>query len=164
MKKLLVLSLVLAVAGLASAGLTLTAAGGKNLTVASDNSAAYVANLAFVLPVDATVIALTPAGNQNLSYLTDAGVFSGGDLGLDAGKMYHLFSFSAASSVQGALQPGIHLNATANEDLLPQGLVAGVHLLSEDLSTVLGTLYIPQIPEPMTMGLLGLGALFLRKR
>jgi hypothetical protein len=39
-----------------------------------------------------------------------------------------------------------------------------IALANEDLTGVYDTLLIHQIPEPMTLGLLGLGAMFLRRR
>jgi hypothetical protein len=161
MKKLLVLSLVLSVASLATAGLSLSAAG-DTATVVSDDDQAYVAFVAYTDGLPGAV-ALTPAGAQNLSYLNDYGVNPGYYFGI-ADPLVQVYGFSVASSTVGAVQSGDHLTATfAGLELgaVDQGL-GSVYLLAEDSVTILGTAYVT--PEPATMGLLGLGALLLRRK
>jgi len=160
MKKLMVLALVLAVAGLANAGLVLTGAG-VVANFASDNGDPYVANLVAEQGVNVLAFGLTPAGLKDLSFVTDYGMVTGADIGAALGNI-RVIQFSAASSTAGALEAGLHFTATTDKELLTQGAGPRVFLMSEDFSQVLGTLY--TIPEPMTMVLLGLGGLFLRKK
>jgi hypothetical protein len=162
MKKLLVLALVLSVASLANAGLSLQGAGNV-VNVVSDDAAPYVANLVYVLPVDGTGDLTGQIVNMpgSLSVVTDFGIVTGADIGWALGDI-HVIQFLVGSSTVGALTSGVHFTGTANTDLLQDGPVVAAYLLSEDFSTVLGTLF--TTPEPMTMVLLGLGGLFLRRK
>ena len=162
MKKLLVLTLLLSVASLATAGISLSTAGNV-ASGDSDDNLAYVAFIAYSDFLDPAAVALTPAGTGDLSYLNDYGVNPGFYFGL-ADPLLQVYGFSVASSTVGAVQPGDHLTAVfAGLELgaVDEGL-GSVYLLAEDSVTVLGTAYVT--PEPATMALLGLGALVLRRK
>jgi len=162
MKKLLVLTLVLGIASLASAALSLAAT--DNVVGAySDDTEPYVAFIAYSESLDPAAVALTPAGDQNLSFLVDYGVNPGSAVGLPDAAL-HIWNFSAASSTVGALQPGEHLTATFADGTMFGDADMGlgtVYLLAEDTSKI-GALYV--VPEPATLALLGLGALVLRRK
>lgn len=158
MKKLMVLSLVLAVCGLANAGLALVA-NDNVANVASDNGSSYAAFIVWKADLPVVGFGLTAAGNKDLSF--DEAV-DAAELGFGGATARY---FSAASST-GALAAGNHyaVEFAPSVQLFDQGNSANeaAWLLDGDSLEVLGTLY--TVPEPMTMGLLSLGALFLRKR
>ncbi len=165
MKKLMVLSLVLAVASLANAGLTLVDLGGGAVGIASDAKGAWDGYFASSSNLVIVESGLTAEGNKNLSFVENLGPQKGSDLALpELGSFNMLWVNVASSNSADPVVEGTHFSA------LFSGVTFGdkdmglgrVDLLSNDLSSVLATLYV--VPEPMTMGLLSLGALFIRRR
>ncbi len=171
MKKLMVLSVVLAAAGLASAALVNISLvpEGNAVGVNSDSSSAWVGMIAWSSDLEVIEYGFTPGGAKNLSSNDDFGNQNRADFGWGDGQARVVQIIAGSSVAEDPLVPGIQWIATFNlapgqyfskEDM---GLGLGrVDLYSEDITTLLDTVYV--VPEPMTMGLLGLGALFLRRR
>jgi hypothetical protein len=168
MKKVLVLMLVLGIASMATAGLTLTVNG----EAAEDSQI-------LLNPSDYVMIGVNHDGGlpRLIGYVTiteGPGSWTGG---------YNVYSPPSLTSAYGYYLGPItgmgdvfllmDADATINE--IGIGLLADFEFhcdgpgevlitLSDNLGQVLDTLIIHQIPEPMTIGLLGLGGLFLRRR
>lgn len=156
MKKVLVLTLVLGLVGIANATVSLVPAAGTinvgdtiTISVVSDSTDAYGGWLE----------------------LTDNGIGSFGDLvilpkaGVDAAKDFTFapwWSFEAKSFNPAApIVAGDHF--TIDFTGTAEG-AASLTLYEFDGATVIQTVGIDVVPEPMTLGLLGLGGLFLRRR
>jgi len=184
MKKLLVLALVLSMATMASAALQITVGGAAvneitvlpsdNLVlgIASDaligfgkgdwNGSALVANVPGAT-LDASMAVSLQPNEPGIAIFQNAAV----DLGFvvptypGSDGPGFTFTFTGADVAAGMLidQIAFHCNGPGTVTLQLWG--------SQDYATfeVLDTVVITQlIPEPMTMGLLGLGGLFLRRR
>jgi hypothetical protein len=163
MKKLLVVSIVFVMASLATADLTITGPSEVKIDGGTDNYAVWVAWTD--APIDAT-ITLTTGWAGDLSYVFPYGANPGSAFGQTALGTVDLTLLNFGST-WGAMVAGDHATITA---YLGDGLYLGytdyglgrIDLLTSDLSTILGTAYV--VPEPVTMALLGLGGLFLRRK
>ena len=143
-------------ASVSSAALTMVAQG-SSLVVSSDSPSAnfWIAadELVPVLGVELTTKAARPGSYSK----TQA-------WGLDAGQNWWEVKVGTLDFVANPILLGdwavISTSAPMWGDVdMGRGKI---EILSEDYSEVLATLYV--VPEPMTMGLLSLGALFLRRR
>ena len=162
MKKLLVLTLVLGLASGASAALTLVGAPaepidiGESISILVNNSedGAYSGWLEI-------------AGQAVADYDGDPVFTAAGDPG-DTSKMTPAdgypgwYEFTVASFPPNpTIAAGDHIEV--NVMGVSEG-TAALNLYATDGVTLLDTAQITVIPEPMTIALLGLGALFLRRR
>ena len=160
MKKLLVLMLVLGVASMASAALTFTAdtvtvATGATVGVGINSDiggAAWVGYVGYV-PGNAVVSGVVATAAAGPDAVVTASPF-----GYAGYYKLEPLDFTPPSDILA----GVQFNATVS------GLTVGtytVYLMSPWSSAgVQDTLTVNVIPEPMTIGLLGLGGLFLRRR
>jgi len=174
MKKLLALVLILGMASMANAALTLSA--DSTQLEPSDYTTVYINSDGVGLPGGAVVYAsieTTETGEWtgSGSYGDPWGNGSGGIL-------YYGLAMDTAPVYDGVNDDIWEVTASqAVVDPLPAGLVASfefhckaegdcqINLLADDLATVLDTItIIQQIPEPMTLSLLGLGGLGLLRR
>ena len=170
MKKLLVLMLVLGITSMATAGLTLTVNGlpAEDSTIVLNPSDVIMIGLYNDGSVDKTIGYLTIDGGPGS--WTGAYVINNPPASGNASTYAYLYPYPSA------LNGFVFLNADADP-----GHINGIGILGEfefhcdDIGDVLisyndsatglmDTLIIHQIPEPMTIGLLGLGGLFLRRR
>jgi hypothetical protein len=169
MKKLLVLSLVLAVCGLANAGLVLGPTGNGAQVSSIEAPADQVVYLFVEQPILATGFGLIMPPAGPFSTVEDYGIANGElDWGVAGVGDARILGITIAGGVVAGTavlnEPGIQFTLVTDRALFAEGSGARAVLYNESLDTVLGTLYSVAVPEPMTMGLLGLGALFLRKR
>jgi len=181
MKKLLVLALVLSVATMANAGLVLTGApasvetgGSATVGVYSDASIAYQDGLYYVVAIETAL--------ANVDYLTGVAVCTDSGMSImhDGGAVSMGFTIPEGFDGVG----GGAFNMDAPTGLAAQqlfsgfavsfGQIAGVANLTIFTSPDGGvwtaaatapiTISGPTVPEPMTLGLLALGGLFLRRK
>lgn len=173
MKKLLVLLLVLGVASSANAALTLVSSAGNSL----DPTGVTFPNT--------TVISIyndTEAPGQGLlTYLTIAAADPGSWAGTDVINVPP--ALGGTNTYYGVVDPGIglvdiwqsNLGVASTEDYGIGNLASfdfmctgegdvTITMLADDLTTVIDSIRIAQVPEPITFALLGLGGLFLRRR
>jgi len=158
---------VVSMASLASAGLALDISGAPGVVgVSVDNVDAadvYVVFSASLTPVQPLALTAGGTGTGGLSFVADYGTAVGvGQVPiLDSDIL--LYVNSATTAKPSDLVNGVRADLGFAETfgLVDMGL-GHVTLLANDYATVLGTVYVT--PEPMTMALLGLGGLFLRRR
>lgn len=158
MKKLLAITLVLGLASAASA-VTVTPAATEvamgdsiSIVVSNDSDAGYIRWLQLADTVNAS--------------LTNVGVTGqAGDLAvLDetyAGDGWWLFTVAGNPGSQ-PVPNADHVLGTYTA--LDESTLVDLVLYAEDGVTAISTVSIQNTPEPMTLGLLGLGGLFLRRR
>lgn len=176
MKKLLILMLVLGIASSANAALTLVSSAGDTLDPAAINTtvigihndtAAPGQGLTTYLAIPSSdpagwtgayTINTPPSLGQGPDHGYD-GVVPGAATGLpfDADLWASDFAVASADPYGIGVLGDYEFQCTGLGDVV-------VYLYAQDLSTVLDTITIHQIPEPATMLLLGLGGLFLRRR
>lgn len=177
MKKLLVLLTVLAMAGTASAAMTIVApasvVGGETFSIGINVAGGESALITDILAVagnaagvDATGVALasdkvTPYF-EDLSADVDFQAFMG-DLGITGTKGIYYYEFvdvavPPATLTDGSLIANIMVTAGANGSDIVIALADGANGVLRSQAVV------QVIPEPMTIALLGLGGLFLRRR
>ncbi len=193
MKKLLVVMLVLGMAGMANAALLISVNGTINpadTTVTLDKNGLLAPSTCVI---DVTGDGLTPQDmscwlileNSSNASMTGGVMLYTGDLaswgqevqppandviawlqsvGYDTESAYFLvFASNAAAPLNGKLFDSIVLTCTGTHDV-KLTLVGIDDSSGEVIKTLYDTQIIHQIPEPMTLGLLGLGGLFLRRR
>jgi hypothetical protein len=176
MKKLLVLALVLSVASMANAALVITPSAttvtvGDTFTMTLGTDTAITAGVGecyWLLVADTSLVSIDYASGAGLSFI-DAGITVATDAASnhsDAGLPDGTEGISGGifltqlSSVNGTIYTNIQATA------LTAG-TATLMILDGGTSEAIGspvTLTIKAIPEPITMTLLGLGGLFLRRR
>lgn len=161
MKKVLVVMLVLGLVSAANAALTLKPGGasvdvGKSMAVLVNSSAggAYQGWLEIVNPAIAdfdNAPAILAAGN------------TGGNSSMTAYPEFGAwYNFTIAS-----LDPAKPILAGDHVQINIKGIAQGktvLNLYADDAATLLDTKDITVVPEPVTLVLLGLGGLFLRRR
>lgn len=153
MKKLIALVMVIGFASLATAGIVLdaplTVAPGEVVTVSvvSDLGGVEGAYDAYVYSYDVALSQPVDLTGGDLSYSSASGSW---------------WAIGAASST-GELVAGAHFTTTFTAGAA--GDVYSIFLSDPaDWTAIASTATITVVPEPMTLGLLGLGGLFLRRR
>ena len=165
MKKLLVLALVLGLASVASAALTwevssVSIVAGSTATVKIHSSTAtYAGGPAFIGVYDdvADFASFTPIGTTT----ENPGAGDNAAAVKDAGGWTGYWTINANAGDPATLAAGWHWTAVIN------GLKVGTNTLQLDTDGSAGAaddLVVTVTPEPMTVALLGLGGLFLRRR
>eukprot|EP01155_Anaeramoeba_flamelloides_P005918 Anaeramoba_flamelloidesa1080402_30.p1 GENE.a1080402_30~~a1080402_30.p1 ORF type:complete len:163 (-),score=13.46 a1080402_30:49-537(-) len=160
MKKLLVLSLVLGIASLATAGLSLVA--GENVGVSDDAAnSANIVMLGVSTSITDGVVWVTEDLSADLRKLVPYGEFDMSAFGFaELGVMnVYQIGWGDLAGYDAGVYAGVDSALTFGDVDTGAGMVA---LISEDLSTVMDVAY--AVPEPATMALLGLGALVLRRK
>ena len=161
MKKLLVLMLVLGLASVANAAISLvgptTINEGDTVSIGIDNSDGL--DYGMYLSVSNISEGGFSMGTLALTSLAGDTASIGASYTYDDTWEVEMF---LANSV-GNTTPGIQI--TADLTCLLEGIFVTVDLWDgADLSAPVDTLVIEQVPEPMTVALLGLGGLFLLRR
>jgi len=183
MKKLLVVLMVLSMATIANAGLVIGGAPAEMMP--SDTALLTIEGIDGGVPGNTSYWAILEGPGTNsggtllyspadqeagyafmVQYTDDAdGILSWlGGLGYQTANAYFI-SFGSATSIpaDGLLVDGILFHCDAPGDVtLSLVMISGD--AGSEVIDVFDTVVIHQIPEPMTMGLLGLGGLFLRRR
>jgi hypothetical protein len=175
MKKLLVLALVLSMATLANAALTLTISGPDTLAVGATGTYTVSYSGATILGSDVDIVSDlgTIGGGVAITTNRDAGLDligpnpQGGNYEIavindvaatDFGAPFQLYSFTLSTTgVAAGSVAHISLIDNAQLDLDWDQIMGGA--MGTKAVTIGST-----IPEPITMTLLGLGGLFLRRR
>ena len=170
MKKMLILMLVLGLASSANAALTLVSSAGNVLSPGNftdigihNDTAAPGQGLITFLAFDA-VTSGSWTGVE--TFHTPPSLGPGGTsyyYGIDPGLPVVVDLWYSDAAVSSTDPYGVGVLVDYGFECTGLGDVV-IYLLADDLSTVLDTITIHQIPEPMTIALLGLGGLFLLRR
>ena len=170
MKKMLVLALVLAVAGLANAGFVLSFNEATQTVVLSSDAAILggaginngIGVVGAVLGVVTFPVRAELAGTDpTLAQYTGAEA-TGFGLPYDGGIAIAAWGKPLVDSPAGDWMYAKINNAVALK--VQAGGNIKIDLTDGDGAAIGQSLFLAAVPEPMTMGLLGLGALFLRKK
>jgi len=172
MKKLVALMMVLAFSGVAGASLSLQVAGHPDMTVNTSDyvtiqvvSADELWNVSlFMIAVGPSTVDITDAvviGNPKSEVTGALGVvdYTGAIENTDWILYADMYKPAVPSPAiaDGVVVDGIIFHCEAPGDVV-------VQLIDLNTGIEYGTFTIHQVPEPMTIGLLGLGGLFLRRR
>lgn len=173
MKRFLVVSLVLAAAGTGSAALSLVYLGGGQVGINLDPAANTVYYFAASLNLTLTGYELTEKAG-GLGNVDDYGSFNwaSSPYNLSAVGTAKTYEITSSGATGQPVTAGVQFIATfdlpeghsfADEPVEGAHAVARVDLIRTDPAiSILGTLYV--VPEPITLGLLGFGALLLGRR
>ena len=175
MRKLLILAVVLGMASMANAGLSLVVGGvesGAEITLnATDSIWIGIYDDTGSTQFDAVVTIAEESlgvpeaggswtgGNNVYSPPAIPGAYNSPWGPTPYGNVWYLVGSAPITNM-----PGIGLQSDYEFHCDIPGDDVVINLLASDLVTVLDTLTIHQIPEPITIALLGLGGLFLRRR
>jgi len=179
MKKFLVLMMVLGLASIANATLQISVNGVKE-PVDSEITIMPSDHLVLDIWTDSTILPgnIPPEGAYALVVLDGTAAISGGtNVSLEPSIYPDAFSDGGHSGIYWLLTLGTAPNLAINSTLIDEidfHCLAPTDVIIEliwdpgwpvyGVSAVVDTVIIHQIPEPITMVLLGLGGLFLRRR
>jgi hypothetical protein len=187
MKKLLVLALVLSMATMASAALQISVGGTQTATEVTITDVPS-GTLSLGIWTDSPIAVLD--GFNGLLVATQLGsidYLSGSVVKVDSGTSFERngnahYALGDSSALLPASEEGLGFYAfmfdnaaTANQDILGSiafhcegagDVTLKLYTVNDDYTaiTLVDSVIIHQVPEPMTMTLLGLGGLFLRRR
>jgi len=171
MKKMLILTLVLGMASIASAGIVVVTPDGVNGSIETDPIGDVVPMQAHFVGVVGAAVTPTLLYTGNLGEFTD---YTGADQDLTDAVDYWIGEYASANpGFTGGASSQIFFGAYYDSQdpavevvgqlvSLAGSGVCEVYLLDSDLAT--GVYSAVAIPEPITLSLLGLGGLFLRRR
>lgn len=171
MKKMLILTLVLGMTSLASAGIVVISPDGINASIQTDPIGDVVPQQAhFVGVVGPGSVSPTLLYGGNLAEFTD---YTGADPGLTAAVDAAIAAYAAGNpGLTGGPSSQIFFGAYF-DSMDPPAQVVGqlvslagtgvyeVYLMDGDITAAYSAV---RVPEPITLSLLGLGGLFLRRR
>lgn len=173
MKKLVVLALVLALSNMAGAALTLSVTGGTGtagavlpgdvltISLSNDSATTLLADFGVIVAVDGAVsmdisAATAPAGVMDMTGAFPGELSALADCALPTGQASPAYN----NLPTGKIIDGIKITAGAKDSTI------FIRNTDEAASSTAAftSLTLTVVPEPMTLGLLGLGGLFLRRR
>lgn len=163
MKKLVVLSAILAISAVSNAGLSLVDLGGGQMGIEGPAGANFTWYLGISPQLAASDLALTENVKSSLSGLTYYGQMDWAAVGQPSVGVADTWAVAIASTPTDSAIAGVQVRGLTNAPAfgsVDMGL-GGIFLLNPD-SGEMTSLF--ATPEPVSMVLLGLGGLFLRRR
>jgi len=167
MKKLMVLALVLGVVGFANAGMSIVAptqmAVGETANISIVSDEARIGGFFGYLAIDMSGVGQWAGGNDVPADFPKGPSFEVtyyGDVTGIIGKAWDVWYLDLTNPSTTPTRAGKYADLAFLAD---KAGVATIYLVAEDGETILDTAQIA-IPEPMTMGLLALGGLFIRRK